>query len=1171
MGNTSLFPDIDNNPYVQDPTTPEESGSGSLFSIFDEGLDNTVPSDVTIPDENSSGSLFPSLETDENFNMTVEDIEADPTIVQDAASAQQEVEDTSEPMDERLLRLFEREMGERGSEEQVEEDANDLVEFTEMVGLRLKQQYGYTDEQVAEELAKGKGFGSSIKKLTLDKEEAKQLSQEKIDSELDVDINLLYERLNSKNFVTSGLTNKLLDAADAGVISLNQLNWIVFADEVLNPVTTVVNVPEHFANVADNISAGEFGKAAGNAALGVLDSTAAIPGVKLLTSGITKTWKAVGNGGDYNRIQDAIANETQIAEDLKAANKAKAAEENEIRQQLIQDFEERNMVDISRTDANGHRVVDGQKVREAGKTKLTEYYIDDIYVGTDNKSAANPLDDIFIGDHEMAIPYLNPDKMNALVSVVADLRDAGKIDLKGKGTLVDKLFDATVDGDLFESEELYNMLTKAGMSYEEYMLGVVSSASQAGKILNRASQMARYKPKGVKEREAELARQATSKGLSKFWSNTVLRGENIRRGLLVSSLSTAMRNLQSGAVRSPMESLGNVMDTGLIVYAKAVNEGNSTAQAIGKFTKAVNPLVRDGTWSDSFRSMKYLFADQNTAEQFTDYVLDRPQLASQFERLNSSIAELRELTGRGQATTKVGKGFDKVASALEDGVEFLNGPNRWQEMMIRRSTFFSELERITNAEWGINLRKTLDEGRIQDVINDAPALRGEGGRSFVSIVDEAVTKSLDVTYAKAPEFPPFKYMSDLITKTGLTAIVPFPRFMFNSMEYMAQSAGGAGIMAIRKAMFKDARGVITARDRQDISRNLVGVAALTGLYQYRNSEFAGERYESVEFEDKQVDLTPIFPMRQMGWIAEFAKQYNQDTLSTWYGADMDHIAEVFIGTTARTGTGNVIVDEIGSIIKGTEDETDKNKRARAIGAAVGQYVNTFFTPFFQFVDAQRAQGTRSIEYRDAANDPTLTPDWGEAFGQGFNRSLIQRGLASPSYEEEMPFRVSIDTGSIKRFDPATKLFTGLNIKDADNDITEYLLQLGYEDPTYELGSRARIPSEKRAENAFLSGILPTLANTARDISENMSTDLGEQRKIADKYLVDMLNEAKQQFIEDGYASPYAMAVDELSRVPKRDRDYARILFKQFNEGREPDVRNIRDIRILIELADDVTK
>jgi hypothetical protein len=509
-----------------------------------------------------------------------------------------------------------------------------------------------------------------------------------------------------------------------------------------------------------------------------------------------------------------------------------------------------------------------------------------------------------------------------------------------------------------------------------------------------------------------------------------------------------------------------------------------------------------------------------------------------------------------------------MASQLEDGVAFLNGPNRWQEMMLRHSTFFSEVERLTNAEWGIDLRKTLDEGRIKDVINDAPELRGANGRSFIDIMDEATTKALDVTYAKQPDFLPFKIISDTITKSGLTVIVPFPRFMFNSMEYMAQNVGGIGIMAARKAIFKDTRGVMTARDRQDITRNLVGLAAIYGMYQYRNSEFAGERYESMEYEDQQVDLTPVYPMRQIGWVAEFGKRYNEDTLDTWYGSDMDHIAETWLGTSARTGVGNVMIDEIRDIIVNTEDIVDENRRAKAIGGAVGQYVNTFLTPMFQLVEGQRAADIKSDVYVDAATEPTLNDDWGTSFGSGFSRSLIQRGIAAPSYEEDLPNRVAIDTGDIKRYDPLKKLFLGLNIKEADNDVTEYLLEIGFEDPTYELGSRSKIPSEKRAENQYLSAILPLITEVSKDLASDMGDTKSEQHKIARKYVKDLLADAKQEFLTDGFASPYAVAVDDLSRVPYDDRQYAQIMFKKLNDGRNPDPRSLPDLLQLIELSDD---
>ena len=250
----------------------------------------------------------------------------------------------------------------------------------------------------------------------------------------------------------------------------------------------------------------------------------------------------------------------------------------------------------------------------------------------------------------------------------------------------------------------------------------------------------------------------------------------------------------------------------------------------------------------------------------------------------------------------------------------------------------------------------------------------------------------------------------------------------------------------------------------------------------------------MEDEDQQVGLTPGYTMRQIGWIAEFGKRYNEDTLDTSYGSDMDHIAETWLGTSARTCVGNVMIDEIRDIIVKTEDIVDENRRAKAIGGAVGQYVNTFLTPMFQLVEGQRAADIKSDVYVDAATEPTLNDDWGTSFGSGFSRSLIQRGIAAPSYEEDLPNRVAIDTGDIKRYDPLKKLFLGLNIKEADNDITEYLLEIGFEDPTYELGSRSKIPSEKRAENQYLSAILPLITEVSKDLASDMGDTKSEERK-----------------------------------------------------------------------------
>ena len=1166
MENTFLFDDIDEEEVQSTTVVPTQTEPASLFNDIDEEP-TYVPPEPTLPSQEGGASMFNDIETDEeDFDLSIDTNVEEPIIPEDqTATSVLSKDDIAKRVDElynaevdRLDKLVYSPENfsnyEVAIEEELQEQNKLLEQFMEGQDLTRNEALDIMRERNPDSI------------LLKDPDVEKFNRASELEGGAVASRERLLSFLNSENAITSGLTDALLNSG----LSIGEINAVVSVDEFFNPVTAVVNVPQHLTAVQESIAAGDLKGAALATTFGVLDMAAAIPGAKLVTSGITSVWKKVGRGSEYNRVQDAMLNESKIGEQIRKANIAKAKANADIKDELILNFQDRTNVDISKQNADGSLVIDPTKVRTAGKAKVKDYYVDGVYEGRIADSDVNPLDELGFDDEDvLAIPMLNPEKLDALVGVVADLRKSNP-DLLKVGSdrpLVDQLFDLTVTKDLLADDTLYNILNKHGMSYEDYMLGVVGSASEAGRLLNRVSQMSRFKPKGMTERRAELANRASQKGIAKFWSSTVLRSENIRRGLMVSSLATAARNLQSGIVRAPMEGLGNVFDTALITYAKAVSEGDRIGGIVGA-TKNVMPFVRDGTYSNAFRQMKYMFADQNTAEQYTNYILDRPELAQQFERLSSNIAELQELTGRGQATTRVGQGLDAMASSLEDGVAFLNTPNRWQEMMLRRSTFFSELERLTSAEWGVDLRKTLDEGRIKDVINDAPDLRGKNGRSFIDIMDEATTKALDVTYAKQPDFYPFKVISDTITKSGLTVIVPFPRFMFNSMEYMAQNVGGVGILATRKAMFKDTRGVLTARDRQDITRNLVGIAAITGMYQYRKSDDAGERYESMEYEGDQVDLTPVYPMRQIGWVAEFARRAEEGTLDTWYGADMDHIAETWLGTSARTGVGNVMIDEIRDIVVGTEDIVDENRRAKAIGGAVGQYVNTFLTPLFQGVEAQRAAGIKSDVYVDAASDPTLNDDWSTSFGSGFSRSLIQRGVAAPSYEEDMPNRVSINTGDIKRYDPLKKLFFGLNIKEADSDLTEYLLEIGFEDPTYELGSRSKVPSEKRAENKYLSAILPLVTEVTKELAEDIGGNKSERHKIARKYIKDLLADAKQDFLTDGFASPYATAVDDLSRVPYDDRQYAQIMFKKLNKGRSPDPRSVEDIMMLLELAED---
>lgn len=1037
---------------------------------------------------------------------------------------------------------------------------DDDLEYQQAIENQINEQVEYYDN-----VTKFGGSGENIP----DKEQIRAGVLQDNENAIKLQFETADYYLNNRNTYMRKAAQQLFFAVERDYISVEDFNAIMVVDEFLNPVNAAFEVPHNWAAMQEQLKDGNYKGAAAEALMATLNVASAIPGAKVATSGINKGWRALSGGkGAYHDVQEAMTNEGLRAYDIKNAAKKTANENADIRNKIIKEFEEQFNVTISTELPNGNLAVDPTLVRQTGKKKLNDYMTDMGYVGTNGETVK--LTDYAINDESLAIPILDPDKMNMFVSTVVGLKNnpkfAAALETTGDERLVDKLFELTMNKELLGSEELLEQLTKNGLAFEEYVLGVVGSGSQAGKLLNQLSQIKRIKPASVKEAQETKARVETQKAFGRLWTGTVLRTENVRRGMMVSSLATTMRNLQSGLIRAPMESMADVMDTALLTYGNARMAGASTPKALLKFHNSINPLVRDGTWSGSFNNLRYLFKDQSRAEDFTNYILDRPELTEQFEKMFHNINEIQEYTGRGKAQTLVGKGADNVMSRIEDMVWTVNGPNRWQEHVIRRATFMADLERQVKVNWDIDLQTALKEGKIDEILKDAPSVRPEGASSFLDMIEKSTQKALDVTYAKQPDFAPFKAISDGITKSGLTVIIPFPRFMFNSLEYMAQNTAGAMLVPIRKAISKESRAAgLTARDRQDISRNLVGLATMKTFYDMREAGFGTEDYTMVTDGENQVDISAQFPLRQMAWITEFAARTNEGTRDTWYGMDMKEIAETFLGSTLRTGTGNVFVNEITEIVKGTEDIIDEEKRSKTIGRLLGQYSATFLTPVFQLTEAQRGQDVRTTEAKDFKG--SITPDVNLPYGENasvraFYEVFAQRGLAAPSFEEELPQRVNIDGKKLQRPDAASRLFLGLTITERDNETMSYLKEIGFSDPTYQLGSKSRIPANKLAENEFISAALPTMVDIVQELADDLHpTDKKKQNIFARKGVSQAARNLREEFNDPRYggASEVAIVVDTLSRLNKDDRKYGIVMFKENNDGRLPDIRSLEDM------------
>lgn len=871
---------------------------------------------------------------------------------------------------------------------------------------------------------------------------------------------------------------------------------------------------------------------------------------------------------NINKAKEATAEE--IAAKTTRAEQV-AAENVDLKNELILGFEEQTGKTIS-TVVDGVRVVDDELARKAGRETAKEIGFRDtrsetakvLGLGDVEADDAAKLAGV---DDTLTAPILKPEKLDGLVAAASDLKTKYPTAFDNDKTVIDNLLDLTINKELIAGDELIDTLNKYNVSFEDYILTVVGSGSEAGKVLNKLSQIKRARPLNEMQdlqRAATQARQGVIR-------NNIMRLEGIRRGGLVSQLATAVRNVTSAGIRSPLDSLGNVMDTALYNMGEAKGVG-------GKAVAGAKSIVSRENWKDSFANMKYMFGPESRQDtkEYVDFILNRPELSKQFDLMFNQLNELQQATGRGQATTTLGKGVDNVLTELEDGVSVLNSANRWQEYLVRRGAFLGELERLVKREYKIDLIDTLNEGKIKDLLNDSTTVRPKGARSFNELVADATNNALDVTYAKQPDIGVFREATSFITRNGLTVVMPFPRFMFNSMELMGNYMGGASIPLTKKLMGDIPKGTkLTAKDRQRISRNLVGIAAVGAAYMARSSDDAPADYKEISVGDGTVmDTTPQFPLRQMLYLGEATKRVKDGTFDDFF--DAREFFETFLGTNIRTGVGNSIVDEVVQLA-GDSDLTKDEAAARRFGRMLGNYLATWAVPFAQIIDSERALGMRGEEYKDVAKDPTL--EFGSTFEKEVKRPFDARGFTTSAAEEAaLPARERLFQEKSSRVGSALKVGLGLTLRTQDSAEGEYIKRLGLSE--FELGSTSKVPSIRRFENAQLRDIIPGIVAAAQayeeqsradyknspELQENMTVDEFVNSRI--KPLITTQIKAAKRNLSDGKtvmadAPAYIEAMTAYRRLPSDIRKNAATEFLM-REGRPADGASTEDLFTLAE-------
>ena len=1235
---------------VQDDTDEEESNS-SGFSFAPKGDVSREEPAVTI--NNSSGdsgavsSGFTFAPKGDSFNeaptvvsKSTEEVEADPT-------SSKEIE-----LDDRLQEIYNRDI------ESIRKSARDYqADAVEGVQQNIDQYNIMVASAKAEDARTGGQRAlmipkpESLKRVQMIEEERLSKHKEKVEH--------VQALLDDPNPLRRAAVNKMVDSG----VDINTISFVTTGADFLPVVGTalgIIDIPDNVRQATILFKDGNYGMAAALVGVSAVELLGVGYATKVVGSKVTKRVKKLtGLADQMKEIETATA--ASVASKVVAAKKI-ASENKEIQQRLILEYEKSTGKKVS-TGTEGNLKLDMDLAKVGGKEIAKDVMelqqgiaaryaaIDKIPgVNTELRSIKRQeiLDETGVSEQqaftgltedadELVSPLLNPEKFDSIVALAAEFEKLNPNAFKNPDkSIIDSLFELTVQDKLVDNQQLTDLLSKYALNFDDYVLTVVGSGSEAGKILNKLSQIRRAGSLDVISKAKIKKMEQGQNALLKSWR----RIENVRRGGMVSMVKTAARNLQSATIRAPLEALENVMDTTLLAMSNEFNQvGSSGLRALGK---GATTLVSPTNWKGSTRALKRIYTTPLQSKELTEFLLKRPEFIKQHEALFDNVNEYQVATGRGS-----GGAADAVLSRAEDVVNALNTPNRIQEYLIRRGTFIGELERRVQREYGIDLMDALKEGKLPDLIANSSTVRPKGAATFAELIEDSTRKALDVTYAKAPDIPVFNDVANFLTRTGLTAVTtPFPRFMFNSMELMGQYSGGAFKVGIEKSLGKITRanlkrdlvtanatlkkvtksgskikkakakaeikrlteslkdiGVLTKKDRQNISRNISGLVAFTAAYQYRTSGDAPADFKQINSKEGTViDTTSQYPMRQFLWMAEAVKRLSptaqkffpqayvgkassslmgrtdegEGTFSDWF--DYKEALETFVGTSGRTGGGNVFIEEIASLLSGQDDLVAGTRFSKSFGRAVGDYLTTWAIPITQIVELQRAQGDRPSDYSDQSSDKVPT-----VMGE-IKRSFMQRGVTdifNPSSEFELPAREFLFQEDRNREELGVSLGLGITQFTKDADYGEYLKRKGFTE--YEVGSKSRVASIRRAETKLLRDIVPTLVEVAKEMEaeerkkyRRLPTNSPDRKKYTEEqYVNDVVVPYMSGVLQDSRAmvrgagkdevEPVTLALQDYANLPKQVRRYGTSqFFRDFGEG--PDLNNIEDITYMIEMG-----
>ena len=589
-----------------------------------------------------------------------------------------------------------------------------------------------------------------------------------------------------------------------------------------------------------------------------------------------------------------------------------------------------------------------------------------------------------------------------------------------------------VDADDFDTA-----VSRAGLTREQFAKIVMVTSSDAGKLLQTDSPLGKFlkeykefDPAFKKEFQKKFGKEDATTSIFSKAHDFMMRLDRERRALMVTQLSTTVRNIATGAMRVTFDIGSNLSESLMYNIGRGVNsalKGNFSASGI---QKGVDDIVRDtfGTLS----GLNVVGSGSFRASEITSQLLKyNPRLAAQMDR---SLQEV---------------GADQSLSSV---TRFLNKANMAQDILFRRAVFTAKIDKQLRR-MGTNALEVAVSGK---------ALPKE-------MLQNAVEDSLYFTFARMPKKGGGKVgdnLANLFVKIneglgplpGLVGIplgtgqFPYSRFMANAMQMQLEYSpvgGSIGLINLTKGAwnilkkdqsYKDMGFKQISKAREELSKGMIGTAALLAAYKYRKEHQDTNWYEMKSDDERTVDIRPFFPLAPYLIIGDLFVKWENDSLRNGLGQDF---IEGFTGAMFRNGASAYVIDNMFLGLGSPEEfnTLEAERLSEKVSGYIGELVGGAVTPARVLKDIEAAFDKEAAIIRDSRQI--------EGFGAGERSSkvfqnAIQRNL--PFVSKNLPEKqFATREGPVYEQSTIGKQLTGRRFTPVKNTIEKELVRFGMEE------------------------------------------------------------------------------------------------------------------------------